>query len=401
MKRSWQRWTLGAGLGVLVAACAGLLTLPSFTSSTTTGEVVAMDGYDAGQIQRFRQAAEPGADVVRPQPVPDLPGDSEEERNAWETVQDRADWADAGVVTCDLGALGQDAAVAHLDMDGGVALEGSIDLLSRLFTPVQDGRITFVALEPEGEARVRLSRPPGMDEDTDPAGPASPAFANRALRVRWTGAEPGRTVGCTAAWEPPAGRIAVTFDYPESWPPPTSPDIQSMNAFAVVRGCGVYLPEFAGPIEFAAEAGTCILQVESRGAMPISRARGTPITVQVRPGETTRVTLEVPPPPPVWQPPDLLELNAMADLAAYAGADAAADALEELIERVASGEWDAEALEDLARQLSSRRLAERGERLDEEDLPRLSAEDMDVPLEFQEEDLTPEMREALEQAMAD
>lgn len=330
------RWLLGAVLGIAVAVCVGFLALPGLAPAPPELPVVVMDDYTPEDVRRFDRHAPPPA-IAQPVPAPaeltPEPGPN------WERAHDRADWIGGATVTCDIGHLVADARTAFLDMDQGVHLEGAVDVSSRFYSPVQDGRLTFTVRAMAGTTRVLV---PDFERDMDPE---DPHLHTRALRIRWSGAEVGSTVGCDGAWEERTGRLQVTLD---GYPSDQEQESQARMVPPVLRGCGVMLPMPAETVSLSLATGRCVLQVERRHAsLPFIVNRGERVAVDILPDRVTRVTLRVPDEPPLYQSPDLTELETAADLAAYFGSDAAADALETVVEKVASGEWNGESLAEL------------------------------------------------------
>ncbi len=356
-RRSRLRWVLFAVVGAVLAILLGFVALPMALPAPVPVRAVVMDDYSATDVHTFNpDRPEIPAPAVQPVPTrEDLPVEYGEH---WDRAHDRADWIDGAVVTCDIGALMSprepDPApgdpdfddfvmpqMAFLDMDEGVHLEGSVDVVSRFYTPVVDGRITFTVRETSGSSRVLAP-----DMATSPSG----SLEGDWLQVRWSGAEPGTTVGCDGVWKRDTGTLTLTVldERGQEFSPPDSED-GTQPPLIVVRGCGLMSPA-AHEAELPVPAGRCALQVERRNStFPLIANRGEAVIIDVPAGGNVDVTLRAPPEPPLYQPPDLIELSTAADVAAYFGSDAMADAFEELLQSILNGDWDPAMFEELAK----------------------------------------------------
>ncbi|MEM1031604.1 MAG: hypothetical protein AAGN82_14735 [Myxococcota bacterium] len=204
------RWILFAALGATLALLIGFLALPMALPTPKAIRVVQMNDYTPANRQAFGH--EPPPEPVA-QPLLVIDELSPEVEAAFTQAQDRADWIDGAVVTCDVSAIFPGYGQAFVDMDQGVNLDGQVDVVSRFNTPVMDGRVTLAVTEPSGTARLSL---PDMmrhddDDDEDVLVDGNGAFnlGNTTIRVRWSGAQPGSTVACDGAWEQPQGQVEV------------------------------------------------------------------------------------------------------------------------------------------------------------------------------------------------
>lgn len=376
-RRKVWRWFAASIVGIMLAVCAGLWFLPG---TGPRGSVLAVEmapiRTESGEV--WRPAPAP---AIVTQEVPEFEDLPEDYGEHWDRTHDRADWVGGATVTCELGDLADNAVTAHLDMDKGIRLEGTVDVMSRMYTPIEDGRVTFAVKEPEGEARLMLGivDDETLDIDELDGPPDFEAFGSRPLRVRWHGADEGTTVGCDGVWAVETGSLAIRIV--DTSGADVEPGPASM---AIVRGCGVMVPLAMNPVEFEVEAGTCALQLERRAAnFPLVVSRSQPESVQIAPGEVREITLTLPDPPPLYQPPDLLELATAADVAAFFGADVAADAIEAVIERVLAGDWDEDLMARIAERMSG--------------VPPIDDEDMEIVLEGEMSDSVAELIELQEE----
>lgn len=350
-RESRLRWLIAALVGVFVAVCLGFIALPRLVPAPDPVPVITMQDFDPTEVTRF-QPSPPPAPVA--QPVPERADLDPNALERLDAAQDRADWIDGATVTCDLAGLlppppGDDADFdwrsVFIDMDEGVHLDAAVDITSRFYTPIHDERISFTVTEQEGTARVIVPLFESSAEDRHMN--AAP------LRVRWSGAAPGTTVSCDGVWEEQKGRVELEIT---GIPPELMTEEGNWNTGQgmvppVIRGCGIMLPMplITGSMDLAAQR--CVLQIERRSmTFPLIANKGEAVAIEIEPGQTTRVQLRLPDEPPLYQPPDLTELQTAADIAAYYGSDVVADALDELVEKLASGEWDAATMEELMRE---------------------------------------------------
>jgi hypothetical protein len=317
----------------LLASCAGMWAFFAASSSPALQSQVV-----ASPPPGKRAFVPPPPPPPLPQPVPEVEELDPEFVETWTRAHDRADWVGGAVVTCVLPEEYQYTQVVFADMGQGLALQGRVDVMSRFLVPVEDGRIHLVVTEPGGEALLQMIGQLGSSQ------PGSPRVVENDLaRIRWSNAQPGTTVGCDAVWE--VGRGTLTIRVPGfGGQPQGDTDFPDPNVadppLVLVHGCGVAMPVTAESTTIQAEPGPCTLRADRRSPLfPFVVARGEPVPVYVESGGYTSVTLDMPPEPPTWQPPELTELATVADMAGFMGADAMADAVDELIRRITSGEF--------------------------------------------------------------
>lgn len=361
-RRVQIRWLIGAVLGILVAICAGFVLIPTTLPQPDFDDVVVMDDPNAGEVIQYRPSAPAQAEA---QPVPALEDVPADLQSHWEQTSDRADWIGGATVVCDLGELAGESRNAFMDMDRGLEQSGGVDVLSRMYTPVVDGMITFAVREPSGEARVLLNTVDEAQFDgnegdgtVDDAVEVEPPRLDLApIRIAWAGATEGKTVGCHAVYASEPATLEIYVEDSEGNPfSGITEAAGSMPDAVVVRGCGFMLPQMYSPIVLDVEAGRCAIQAERRNSgFPLIVARGKTYVLNLQPGETRELHLIAPDEPPLYQPPDLVEISTAADIAAYFGADAAADALESLVDQLANGEWDADTVQEIIQELQNSR----------------------------------------------
>ncbi|MFK7931180.1 MAG: hypothetical protein AB8H79_23555 [Myxococcota bacterium] len=381
-RRVQLRWLMAAIAGVLLALFIGFFLLPTAIPVPATNDVVVMDDLRSSNVVEYRPRAAP---IAAAQPVPEepvaLPGGKPEN---WERVHDRADWVGGAVVTCDLSSFEGRFQNAFINFDEGLKNAGAVDIISRAYTPVIENRITFTVTEETGEARIALNPAwEDPDEDIDGASPQPrPGFSEFngvPARITWSGAVPGSTVGCTSAVRTESARITILLvdDHGQRTGLPMAQG-GGTESLLTIRGCGMHFPMESSILELQVEAGRCGLQVERRNAtVPLIVSRSPVHLVNLQPGEERTIELPMPDSPPLYQPPDMLEVSTAADIAAFFGADVAADLLEEALLKLANGEWNAETLEELGRELDKSRADKDDDQRDEamEDL----IEDLDSP----------------------
>ena len=339
-----RRWILFAVVGSLLAILLGFVALPLSLPATTPLQVGPMHDYGATDVQKLSTGAR--APARSPQPVPDLTAVPDGIRPHYDRLADRADWTGGAVVTCDISAFTPDnaspywegpdgeliASSATVDRDAGLD-EGTVDLISRS-SGVLKGRLTVVVSEPSGSSRVFLQQtgndiPPGHID-------------GRWLQVRWSGAEPGSTTSCDGVWESETATLRITVVDHDGSPLPE--DLELSEAVVILRGCGVMHHVRDAPSAFTIAASTCAVQLERRSALfPLIVARARPVRVSAAPGQTVDLTLRAPEEPPLYQPPDFVELGVIADAAAFEGSEQLTDFLDGVISDLAAGEWDPSA----------------------------------------------------------
>lgn len=325
-------WLITAVVGVLIALLLAL-TLPRWSRSTSPDAVVFMEPQRPSGAVAWSPPPPPPPPPEPPPPTPLPEGDHRFSTFA-HTAVDRADWVGGAVVTCDVSAFELGDATA-VDLDRMLEPDHPVDVLSRVGVP-QDGVIHLVVTEPEGEATVHAAGTPGAP--------------HRVFKLRWTGAEPGARVGCTSFDEVEAATLTVTVVDRRGVEVQAERDVR----IVMIRGCGLAMPTLGPSTPLAIEPGACALRAEVRNPrFPLIVLRGEPVAVRLFPGEHLDVTLVAPDPPPVWQPPDLLEVQQIADLAAWGGSAAIADALDELADRIARGEWSDELFAELMKEVGS------------------------------------------------
>jgi hypothetical protein len=322
--KRWRIWGALAAAVVAIALAVLLIGLPRWGRPQGPVAVVYMEPVRAGPPPVWR-APEPPPPT--PQPVPTFEPTGNRFGSLHETALDRAAWVGGAVVTCDLSRFVTDGEMALVAADQILNPDHPVDPTSR-FGQIQENHLRLVVTEPSGEVSVAAVR----KGDTSPTTP---------LRVRWQGAEPGTTVGCTGVWEPPSATLRVRLVDASGAPLAPNKSESAFAGMALIRGCGMILPYVVEPTPLTIEAGTCTLRVERRNSsFPLIVGRSAPVAVRLFPGETLDLTLTAPDEPPLWQPPDLMELQGIAEIAAWAGSAAAAELIDDLVSRVLRGEWD-------------------------------------------------------------
>lgn len=332
------------GIALFGVGIAALLGWHGWTSSTDAVDPVAMLPDEVTDRQVFgRRSAEaadaPEVEALLATPAPPLTPKDDYEAHVQGLRLSRADWVGGAVVSCDLGedAIGHDQVL--FDAGAPFSAEGPVDGVSRLATRIHDGRISFVVTEPAGETRATLIDTVRRD------GVRTMAPDTVAVRIWWTGAEPGAEVGCTATAAERTvpvtievvdapGRLAGTTD--GEW---------GHASYPVIQGCGLVFPLTTNPVEVSLPEGACTLRVDNRnGTFGAIVNRGTEIPVTLGNGDN-RVTLTLPDAPPLWQPPDLLELEAASGAAAWLATEVGDAKIEEALNAMSRG--DLEPAEEL------------------------------------------------------
>ena len=288
-------WGITAAVGVVIALLLAL-TLPRWSRSTGPDAVVFMEPPRPAGAAAWSPPPPPPPPPAPPPPTPLPEGDHRFSTFAHAAI-DRAEWVGGAVVTCDVSHLGIGEAVA-VDLDRMLEPDHPVDVLSRIGVP-QEGILQLIVTEPDGEATVHAG--------------ASTEQPIRVFKVRWTGAEPGARVGCSSFEEVERATLDVRVVDPRG--APMEPDREA--GLVMIRGCGLALPQVGPTTPIGIEPGACALRAEVRNPrFPLIVLRGDPVAVRLYPGEHLDVTLVAPDPPPLWQPPDLLEVQQIADLAA-------------------------------------------------------------------------------------
>jgi len=334
MLRSRQRraWWVAGAIGILVAALGILLFVPGVRPTPKVLQITVVEPVRSEPAPPWTPPPPPPA--APPQPVPPPPAVDDAPAGLDHASRlDRADWIGGGIVVCDVRGVAPSARGASVEPEKGMSLDGSVDLVSRIAT-VQDGHLWLTVREPSGEVPVMLFNV----ED----GPAD--MSGVRARIRWSGAEAGQTVGCSALWQPPSAHVNLTVTDRGGASLLGGPD----RGMIMVRGCGLMLPLFASPQRLPIEAGTCTLRIERRNAtFPLPVAYSDWTAVRLLPGETLDLTLTAPDEPPMYKPPELHELRALADLAAWGGSVALAEVVQNLIDELVRGRWSPDTLADL------------------------------------------------------
>lgn len=360
MLRSRQRRlvVIAATVGVALAVLLGVLAMPRWSSSPPV-EVVLFEPMDPTAARAWTPPPPPPPAPPQPVPPPETfeAEDTDSKGLTFEQLRDRADWNGGAVVTCDLSAFGA-FKTASINLGEGLGLGGAVDVLSRL-APVIDGYVRIVVNEPQGRAQGFLLTEEAVNSRIDELRDLP------LLTLSWRGAEPGTTVGCDAVDVTASGSLRVTVNPPHDEPhdadgnPLTKPIL-------ILRGCGSMWPVVAATSEISVEPGTCTMHVERRNrSWPLAIARGPPVMVRLGPGDTVDVTLDAPPEPSAWQPPDLDELMTISDVAGWAGNVAISNAIEELVASVQRGDWDPDLLNELIAERSRGDAGSQGAELDE------------------------------------
>lgn len=334
MLRSRQRrlWWIAAAVGALLAMLAALFLVPGARPTPKVLQISLVEPVRSEPAPAWSPPPPPPPRA--PQPVPPPPTEPANQGLDHASRLDRADWTGGAVVVCDVRELAPDASTAIIEMEKGLTLQGAVDVVSRIGI-VQEGHIWLTVRESSGEVGLTLA----------PEG-APPRVLGRGVRarLRWSGAEPGETVGCAAVWEVPRATLRVTVTDPAGTPF----NGERERGFVLLRGCGLFLPIVQEMQELPIEAGTCTLRVERRNeTFPLPFTTSEWVAVRLLPGETLDLTLVAPDAPPLYQPPDLEELRTLADLAAWGGSVAIAEAVQRLLDDLLKGRWSPDSLSEL------------------------------------------------------
>jgi hypothetical protein len=342
-----RRWFWFAGAALLCLLCLGIWGW--FASAPVPDPLIPVAAKPPPGKKIW--VPPPAPTVPAPQTVPTQEDIEPQHLEGWTRAHDRADWVRGAVVTCLLPEKFRDHEAAMADMAQGFGLKGRVDVMSRFMMPIEDGRIHMVVTEPDGEAQIQVLKQPVDGESPFRKDTTELAPMNQTARIRWSNAQPGTTVGCDFVWEVGDGLLAVTVRGAQ-WDLADDTDtdgiVQEPPPFVLVQGCGLTFPVVAETTVVRSEPGPCTLRADRRSTtLPFIISRGEAVSVYVSEGERTEITLDLPPEPPAWQAPDLTELATVADMAGFFGADAVSDAVDEMMRRIASGEWSTDDLAEL------------------------------------------------------